>query len=305
MPLVSVIIPTYNRAASIGNAIRSVLDQTETDFEILVVDDASTDDTKSAVKAFQDSRIRYCLQPVNKGDAASRNAGIKQSLAPYIAFLDDDDEWLPEKLRLQLGEFERVPEAGLVHTAEYVVSGERISRSGAVAEDGETQVRRSQITTSSVIVRRRSIDTVGVFDETMPCASDWDLWIRLSRAYPVRYVDVPLVRYLASKAGLSGNIQKIIEGQGRVFAKHAAYFEQEPRSYSHYLVAFGFLCCYAGQLRRGRAALKKAVRLRPAAWEAYVHYALSLTGTQGFRALETLPRRLGVPWGAESWDRRA
>src|SRR5262249_34375929 len=102
MPQVSVIIPTHNRAKSLQAAITSVLNQTYRDFEIIVVDDASKDNTEHVVRRFRDERIKYIRCAVNKGEAGARNKGVKASAADYIAFLDDDDEWLPRKLELQV-----------------------------------------------------------------------------------------------------------------------------------------------------------------------------------------------------------
>jgi len=116
-PTVSVIISTYNRAHLIGRAIQSVLNQTYQDFEVIVVDDGSTDNTEEIVKSFNDPRIRYIRHEKNKGAAAARNTGIKAARGKYIAFQDSDDEWLPEKLEKQMKVFENAPpEAGVVYT---------------------------------------------------------------------------------------------------------------------------------------------------------------------------------------------
>ncbi len=107
-PTVSVIIPTYNRANLVSRAIKSVLNQTYQDFEIIVVDDCSEDNTEEIVKSFNDSRIRYIKHKKNKGGSAARNTGIKRARGKYIAFLDDDDEWLPSKLEKQIMLFEKL-----------------------------------------------------------------------------------------------------------------------------------------------------------------------------------------------------
>lgn len=115
MPKVSVVIPTHNRSSLLRRAIQSVLDQTYQDFEIIVVDDASTDDTEAVVKGFADERIRYVRHSENRGEAASRNTGIRLAKGEYIAGHDDDDVWLPPKLEKQVKAFEKAsPKVGVV-----------------------------------------------------------------------------------------------------------------------------------------------------------------------------------------------
>ena len=123
-PKVSVIIPTYNRAHLVGRAIRSVLNQTYQDFEIIVVDDGSTDNTEEVVKSFNDPRIRYIRHEENKGAAAARNTGIKAAKGKFIAFQDSDDEWLPKKLEKQMEAFDNAsPKVGVVYTGFWSIEG--------------------------------------------------------------------------------------------------------------------------------------------------------------------------------------
>ena len=117
MPKVSVVIPTHNRAGFLQAAIQSVLNQTFQDFEIIVVDDASEDQTTEIVRSFSDPRIRYMRHESNKGQGASRNDGIRQASGEYIALLDDDDEWLPEKLAKQVALLDSSPsQVGMIYT---------------------------------------------------------------------------------------------------------------------------------------------------------------------------------------------
>src|SRR5438034_8399752 len=116
MSRVSVIIPTYNRARYLSDAIRSVVNQTFQDFEIIVIDDCSQDQTRIATDSFKDQRIKYLTHDSNRGEAAARNTGIQKSTGSYIAFLDDDDQWAPEKLQLQIQIFEQsATKVGLVY----------------------------------------------------------------------------------------------------------------------------------------------------------------------------------------------
>ena len=122
MKKVTIIIPTYNSSPFIGKAIDSVLAQTYTDYEIILVDDGSTDNTKEILEKYQDN-ITYILQP-NQGVAIARNTGIRNSESEYIALLDSDDEWLPEKLELQMRTIEKNNDVGLVHTNDIQISEE-------------------------------------------------------------------------------------------------------------------------------------------------------------------------------------
>lgn len=133
-PKVSVIIPTYNRAHLIGRAIKSVLNQTYKDFEIIIVDDGSTDKTEEVVKDFKDERVRYIRREKNKGGSAARNTGIKAARGEYIAFQDSDDEWLPEKLEKQMKAFEAMAMAKPVIATKVSDLPEILDRCGWIVE---------------------------------------------------------------------------------------------------------------------------------------------------------------------------
>lgn len=186
-PRVSVIIPTYNRAALLNQAIVSVLDQTFTDFELIVVDDGSTDDTPTVVSAFQDRRIRYVYQD-NAGRSAARNRGIELARGEYVAFLDSDDLYLPNKLAVQVAVFERSPALGLVGGG-----FRQVNEKGDVLSEVCPWLRFSCLDLhtwlfacpqmpSSVMVQREWLTRVGGFDGSVETAEDWDLFLRLARA---------------------------------------------------------------------------------------------------------------------------
>lgn len=290
MPLVSVVIPTHNRARLVRRAIESVLSQTFRDFEILVVDDASEDETERAVRDVGDDRIRYIRHAVGKGDAGARNTGVRNATGDYIAFLDDDDEWLPEKLSWQLAEFEKAGEGpGLVCGGRVNVFAST-GRSSVVRLTGdvETQFRWGRITTSSVMVRREAVEKVGLFDEGILFCSDYDLWIRLWQAgFRFASIDRPLVRYLVHGNGLSGSPWKRIAGKERLMQKHAEFFAQDPVRQSERYRRLGLLYCTVGDVRKAREALAKALRLRPTLtnWASYI---LTLGGTRFYRGAGAL-----------------
>ena len=224
---VSVIIPVFNRPEAVRRAIDSVLTQTCQDFEIIVVDDASTDATPAVVAAFTDPRVRLFRHERNRGGSAARNTGIRASSAPYVAFLDSDDEWLPTKLERQLAVFEgATDEVGLVYAGV-----ERVYEDGVVSRDvprsGQNLTRTLLLEnvigeTSVGMVRRSVLDQTGVFDESLPSCQDLDLWLRICERFHAVPVSEVLVR--TSKGSdsnrISANIPRTVLGRELYCRKH-------------------------------------------------------------------------------------
>jgi glycosyltransferase involved in cell wall biosynthesis len=197
MAVVCVVIPTFNRAQKVVQAITSVLSQTFTDVEIIVVDDGSTDETKKAVKQFGDF-VTYVAHPSNLGVSAARNTGIKKSNGPLIAFLDSDDHWLPEKLAVQVCFFDEHPEAVVCQTEEvWIRNGRRVNpmkkHLKPFGDIFEPSLKLCLVSPSAVMLKRCLLDKVGGFDEDLPVCEDYDLWLRISCRYPVHLIREPLV----------------------------------------------------------------------------------------------------------------
>jgi glycosyltransferase involved in cell wall biosynthesis len=200
-PQVSVVVPAYNRVALLPRAIESVLHQTYQDFEIVVVDDGSTDGTARSLEGFRDSRIR-CVRLSRRGGAArARNVGIRTARGEWIAFLDSDDEWLPPYLERQLSRLRAQPEAAVVSCpCSHEVGGVLTPRPRKPLPEGDVfdvlimdQTRRS-MTASAHIVRRDALLAVDCFDEQLPAANDLDLLLRLAGAgYLFAAVQEPLL----------------------------------------------------------------------------------------------------------------
>ena len=195
-PLVSVIIPTYNRAWTLPDAIDSVLEQTYQPFELIVVDDGSSDNT-SALLAGYSPRLTVIRQE-NAGVSAARNTGIEQATGEFLAFLDSDDRWLPQKLARQIDFFRRHPDALICQTEEIWV------RNGLRVNPGKRHQKKSGdifipslslclVSPSAVMLRRTLFDEIGNFDENLPACEDYDLWLRVSARHPVYLVDEPLI----------------------------------------------------------------------------------------------------------------
>jgi glycosyltransferase involved in cell wall biosynthesis len=189
-PLVSVLIPTYNRAGVLGRAIESVLTQTFPDFELIVVDDGSTDNTVEVVQGFRDPRVRLVRLATNCGLSRARNEGIRAARGEFVAFLDDDDEWLPRKLALQVARLRESddPQTSVVYCRSLQtdeLTRATVPHHGVIHEGDvfDALIRgwfpRSP---SLFMVKRSSLLSVGCFDEALPSASDYDLWLRLAEA---------------------------------------------------------------------------------------------------------------------------
>jgi glycosyltransferase involved in cell wall biosynthesis len=191
MVTVSAIITTYNRSALLVEAIHSVLNQTFPDFEVLVVDDGSTDDTAAVVNQINDQRICYIYQN-NAGQAAARNTGIRSARGEYVAFLDDDDYWLPGKLQIQLSAMRDNPGVGMLSSGWININeqAELISESRpwewSPILDINTWVTACPVITCSILVKTAWLNRIGGFDESITRerlgAEDWDAWLRLSYA---------------------------------------------------------------------------------------------------------------------------
>jgi glycosyltransferase involved in cell wall biosynthesis len=192
---VSVIIPTYNRGWIVRDAIDSVLGQTYADFELIVVDDGSSDRTPPILDAYGD-RLRVIRQ-ANRGVSAARNRGIGESSGTLIALLDSDDIWLPKKLAVQVDFFKRNPAALICQTEEiWIRNGLRVNPGKRHRKPSGMIFERSLelclVSPSAVMVRRELFEKVGQFDESLPACEDYDLWLRVGCRFPVHLIDKPL-----------------------------------------------------------------------------------------------------------------
>ena len=197
IPKVSVVIPTYDRIETLPRSLDSVIKQTFSDWELIVVDDGSTDGTDEMV--LRDYPAVRLHRQENAGVSAARNAGVALTAGEWIAFLDSDDAWLPEKLEWQLSALANEPELRLSHTDEiWIRNGKRVNQPKEYAKSGGSIYRRCLplccVCPSSVLLRRDLFDEIGGFDETLAVCEDYDLWLRITAREPVHYLDQALVR---------------------------------------------------------------------------------------------------------------
>lgn len=207
-PTVSVVIATYNYAQYLPEAIESVLGQTFQDLEIIIVDDGSTDDTQHVVESFlSDKRIAY--HRINHlGQPKAKNFGIHRSSGEYIAFLDADDIWLPAKLEKQISLFRNDPQLGVVYSRRTLIdsNGHNLPTKQPLLSRGHVLKRMFQnnfVCFSSCVIQRYVFDHIGLFDEDIPLAIDYDLWLRIAKQYRFDYVDEQLVKYRTGHTNLS------------------------------------------------------------------------------------------------------
>ncbi len=195
-PLVTVIIPTYNRGWILKEAIESVLSQDFGDFELIVVDDGSTDNTMEILDGYD--RDITVLRQENHGVSAARNAGIAFASGQFIAFLDSDDMWLPGKLASQIDFFNSNPDALICQTQElWVRNGKRVNPKRRHKKFSGMIFKQSLplciVSPSAVMLKKSLLDKTGLFDESLPACEDYDLWLRIGCKYPVFLIDTPLI----------------------------------------------------------------------------------------------------------------
>ncbi len=270
VPLVSVVIPTYNYAEYLPQAIESVLNQTFLDFEIVVVDDGSTDDTPSVVRQFGD-RIRYVRQE-NRGNACARNRGMAEARGQWLCFLDADDLWEPRKLELQLNHMLRN------NVKVSCAKGRRFYESGG-SEDFPpdptdanlwTRLVASQPFTSShsgLMLHRSCFEEIGCFDESLKLSVDWDLFIRLANRYRIRTMSEPLVYHRKHSTNTTGNHELRLKMYLVCLEKHKQLFciergmrREWHESYGSRLLRFGRYLLVQGRLLESTLLLMKSLR---------------------------------------------
>ena len=228
-PEISIVIAAYNYGRFLAGTLDSVLAQTYRDWEAIIVDDGSTDNTQEVVEAYLgDRRIRY-YRTDHVGQSAAKNAGIQKTTAPLVCILDADDLWLPPKLELQRTLFRDDLELGVAYTRRLVMDED-----GFLLQYDQPTLHRGQVLPkmfkdnfvchSSVMIRRQVLEEVGMFDESIPMAIDYDLWLRIAARYRFDYVDEPCVVYRTGHANLSrrseGRLMSVLGIMRRFLEEH-------------------------------------------------------------------------------------
>lgn len=252
--LVTVIIPTYNRAKLVRKAIDSVLKQTYTNFEVLVIDDHSTDNTKEIIESFDDDRIKYLLNERKKGAQGARNTGLLNAKGEWIAFLDSDDLWLKEKLQVQLSELASTKKYFCFSHWYELKNDKTYLKTRKLSIDNTSIYRENYIGTfSTVMLHSRIIDEIGLLDENLSACQDWDYWIRIIDNYNALYISEPLIKYrIHGSDRISNEFENRALGREMILKKY--YSQIEKRNYTHHY--YYKLAIYTGNASYLYKALK-------------------------------------------------
>jgi len=268
-PLVSIIIPAYNRAGFLKEAIKSVLAQTYKNIEVIVVDDGSTDNTPKLVKQFTDKRIIY-LRQENKGASSARNKGIESARGNYIAFLDSDDIWLPQKIEKQLEIFNISRcNPGLVYTGiQYMDYDGNLKKQKKIIRfrgDILKRLLRKNIpgVGSTMLIKKECFEKCGLFDERLPSRTDLDMVIRISEHFTVDYVPEILALERIHEGRITADIEKKIKGREILFGKIEPHLKKHRVLLAKYLHETGKLYFENGDMDKVREYLNRSFRVFP------------------------------------------
>lgn len=274
MATISVIIPAYNQGHYLGEAIQSVLDQTYPDFEVIVVDDGSTDKTAQVACSFSDPRVRYIHQE-NRGLSAARNTGILRSSGEYLTFLDSDDLFVADKLETLLNAMQRDPELGFV-AGQAVLIDENALPLGKVfdtplPENPAHLLLWNPLHVCSVLLRRDWQQKVGLFDESLQAYEDWDMWLRLARAgCRMGWVPHPVSLYRFHTRQMTRDKERMTAATFAVLKKVYSdpdlpqeWLDLKDKAYSNAYLRAAIQAYRTGETQEGADALAEAVRLDP------------------------------------------
>jgi glycosyltransferase involved in cell wall biosynthesis len=295
--LVSIVIPTYNRAQLIERAVHSTLSQTFTDLEVIIVDDASTDNTRDRINTLKrvDQRINYLWHDSNRGAQAARNTGIAAASGPYVAFLDSDNQWLPQKLERQMALFSNKSTSPGVVYCGY----SKVSPAGDVLHEYVPRYRGSVYKqtlvdwltdTSTIVVRKDILEKIHSFDDTVSSHQEWDLCIRLARECEFDFVPECLAIYHEhTLPSISKDYLRDACGYATIVETHreAILSECGRRVFSEHCLKTGRLFVLAGRFDLARASFLTSLRYYPLNIKAMLHFAASQLGNDLYRYLRS------------------
>ena len=262
-------------------AVDSVINQTFKNFELVIVDDASTDNTKDVVHTIEDQRIQYCQHEQNRGAPAARNTGIKTANGEYIAFIDSDDEWHSRKLECQVRKFEESPsKVGAVYTGFYKQFNNKRELGRIPSKRGdifENQLMQDWVNpTSTVMVRAECFDTVGDFAVELSARQDYEMWIRISREYEFEYIKEPLVTlHTDGSSRISDDTKKRMEAHKMVLEMIEDDIQSLPlrrrrQAFAIQYYTMGRYLQKQGEFAESKSYLRDSIRYYPFHWKSAI-----------------------------------
>ena len=287
---VTILLTCYNHLAHLKVALESVWAQTYGDFEVLALDDGSSDGTREWLADQTDPRLKLTFNEENLGTYATLNVGIEQAKGEFLAILNDDDVWAPDKLARQLALMDSFDRIALVHTGGRFIDGDgavmadpapmgfpfpRTSSGDVLAE----LLEANKVCTSAALIRRSALDKVGPFDPSFYGMGDWHLWLRIAREFEVGYVDEPLTDYRVHAGNASRASESMLKDDLRIREWIASWIDQ--RAEFKILAARNYAALAELRFRLGdssgaRQAAGEAVRRNPTRWQNYARWALTL-----------------------------
>lgn len=278
--MVSAVITTYRRSPEVVlRAVKSVLSQTYSNIEVIVVDDSSDEykercEVENAVKSINDERVMYIKHSTSKGACAARNTGLKHAHGEYIGFLDDDDEWMPQKVESMLNVFNHADSnLALVYCKYLYVNDDTNEES--IPDEQFLGFKKGRVfdsliidnyigSTSFPIIRTTCLRQIGGFDEEMLSCQDYDVWLRLAKQYTVDFVDEPLVRFhIHSNESIGKNPVKRIRGQERLCHKNIEYLKTNKKAYFARIKRLAPMYAANGEVMHSISSIIKGIKMCP------------------------------------------
>lgn len=305
--LVSVIVPVYNRANLVGATLESILAQTYQNIEVIAINDGSTDTSLEVLKAYADKYPdkMTVIDQQNSGQVRARNTGIYHAQGEFIAFLDSDDTWEREKLELQIPLLNS--ETGLVYCGiNEVDQNNSIIRTVPCEAKMRGNIYRkllirNRMTGGSVVVSRTALESVGVFDESLQAAENWDLWIRIARNFKVNYLNKPLVNYLKHSGNMSSDSDWMSQGAWKVLQKHLPPSSNKGKLRQTYALAYAnfhyneaVMQFGAGNYHQARLSFLQCWRYKPLYQDSGVRMLRSLMGRGVNRLLSNCKHKMNL-----------
>jgi len=302
MPRVSILLTCYNHMAYLPACVDSIRAQSFQDFEVIALDDGSTDGSREWLSSQSD--LRLIFNETNLGTYGTLNVGLSAASGEFIAVLNDDDLWGPEKLARQVAAMDSDSKVGFVHTGGWFIdgAGDRIAdpeplgfpfpRTG----DGDLLpdlIDHNQMITSSLLVRAEAFDKCGPFDPGFYGCGDWQMWLRIAEHYDGRYIDAPLVFYRVHGANAFLNTEKMNDDSRRIrewLAEQEARFNLDSRpglrhAFAHNWACLGTERAWNGDMKRAREAYRQAIRREPGRWRTYLRWVAAWGPPGLFRRL--------------------